>query len=721
MPGADGTFHESWYRISGRRVALRPQVRLTRRMFRGERWHVLHDPFGGQFFRLRPAAYEFVARLSGDRTVDEVWKECLRRFPDDAPGQAEAVELLSQLFQANLIRSDEPADSARLFERRRKRRRQEIGSRLLNIMFARFHLLDPDRFLVRALPFVRPLFGPLGLALWTIVLLLGLKSVADHAPEFREQSQGALAPGNLPLLYVALVLVKTLHEFGHAFLCRHFGGEVHDMGVMLLIFTPLPYVNATSAWAFRERWKRVLVGAGGMMIELFVAALAALVWGAVGPGALRALSYNMILVASVSTVIFNANPLLRYDGYYILSDLLDVPNLHARASRIWLHGVERYAFGMREAVAVENPAGTRREAVGLAVFGALAAVYRVIVFGGILLVVGRRFLLIGVAMAAVCAAAWVIAPLVKLARYIATSPRLHGVRPRAAAIVLAAIAAVVVGIGAIPFRVTARAPGMVRARDFTIVAAETAGALAEVLAPPGAWVEAGAPLVRLAAPELDFAIAAARAQVDEVEARLREALGARPANLQPLQSAHEAARARRADLEERREALVVRARHDGRWSAPGLEGAQGRWFARGAPIGALVDTRAAYFDAIISQSDAVGLFARPIRRAGVRLRGQAGRTVPAVRLDIVPGEQTLLPSPALGWAGGGEVAVDLRDGQGRRTVEPFFEVRAALPPDAPAALWHGRTGRLRLEYDPEPLIRQWLRKLRQLVQQRYQL
>ncbi len=138
--------------------------------------------------------------------------------------------------------------------------------------------------------------------------------------------------GNLVLLYLGLIFIKTVHEFGHAIFCRKYGGEVHVMGVMLMIFTPMPYVDATSSWSFRERYKRVLVGAAGMIVELFVAALATFVWAKTAPGTLHSLAYNMMFVASVSTLIFNINPLLRFDGYYILSDLIEIPNLNQRAT-----------------------------------------------------------------------------------------------------------------------------------------------------------------------------------------------------------------------------------------------------------------------------------------------------------------------------------------------------------------------------------------------------
>ena len=148
------TFSESWYRIASQKITLGPGVKVRRQNFRGQRWYVLDNPFQNQFFRLRPAAYEFVARLRPDRTVESVWQECLNRFPDEAPGQEAVIQLLSQLYFANLLQYDLPADSAQLFERYKRLKQRETRARLLNLMFIRIPLLDPDSFLVRTLPVV---------------------------------------------------------------------------------------------------------------------------------------------------------------------------------------------------------------------------------------------------------------------------------------------------------------------------------------------------------------------------------------------------------------------------------------------------------------------------------------------------------------------------------------------------------------------------------------
>jgi putative peptide zinc metalloprotease protein len=207
---------DSWFRIAGQRVALRPHVRVFRQRFRGERWFVLHDPFSNQYFRLRPAAWELVSRLSLDRTVDAVWNEVMERDPVEAPGQEEVLRLLAQLYRANLLHSTIAPDTARLFDRYRKRRQRETRAYLQNIMFARIPLFDPDGLLKRLVPLARPLLGVVGFALWLAVIVGALKVAIDHAGALRDQVQGVLAAPNLPWLYVGLVLVKLVHEFGHA-------------------------------------------------------------------------------------------------------------------------------------------------------------------------------------------------------------------------------------------------------------------------------------------------------------------------------------------------------------------------------------------------------------------------------------------------------------------------------------------------------------------------
>ena len=711
------TFSESWHRVAGVKAALRPTVAARRQKFRGENWYVLQDAFNNQFFRLRPAAYDFVARLRSDRTVEEIWREALEHDPENSPGQEEAIRLLTQLHYANLLFYDQPSDSDRFFERYRQRKQRELKSKLLAIMFVRIPLFDPDRILVQVLPYTRLLFSWWGALVWALVVGAAVKVCIDNADQLFAQAEGVLAPGNLVLLYAGMVIIKSLHEIGHALTCRHYGGEVHILGVMLLVFTPLPYMDATSSWSFRSRRERALVGAAGMVTELFIAALAVFVWAATGPGVLHSLAYNMMFVASVSTIIFNANPLLKFDGYYILSDLADLPNLYTRARRQWAYLFERYLYGVKQAVRV---ADSDREAQWLTVYGVASGAYRVLVFAGIILFVADKYLLLGVLMVAILIVTWVMVPPYRLVKYLATSPRIERTRGRAISATAGIVVAVLLLTAIVPFPNRFRVPGVVEAEHHSLVTAESGGRLEAVLATRGQFVEAGTPLVRLSDWELDNDLRALEAQWRQVLATEQWAMSQRASDLEPILQRKAAIDQQRGQLRERQDALTVRASRDGVWVAPGIHDQVGSWQHRGAAFGQLIDPSSYKFAAVVPQDEAANLFVDAIHRAEVRLHGRAGDNLPVADLEIIPFQSDQLPSPALSWLAGGDIETDDSDQSGTKSVEPFFLIYSKLPADV-VTFYHGQSGRLRLSLDSEPILVQLWRELRQLLQQRYQI
>ncbi|HEY1660828.1 MAG TPA: hypothetical protein VGI03_00270 [Verrucomicrobiae bacterium] len=717
----DKTFSESWYRVANQKICLRPVVKVRRQNFRGERWIVLENPFSNQYFRLRPAAYEFVSRLRPDRTVEEVWNQCLERFPDAAPSQESVIQLLSQLYFSNLLQYDLAADSAQLFERYKKRKQREIGFRFLNIMFARFPLLDPDRFLIRTLPVVGKLISPFGVVLWFLVVGFGLVIAADNFNALKVQGQGILATNNLILLYLGMIVVKGLHEFGHAYFCRKFGGEVHVMGIMLMIFTPMPYVDATSAWSFRECWKRVLVGSAGMIVELFFAAIAAFFWWKTGPGIVHALAYNIMFIASVSTVIFNVNPLMRFDGYYILSDLLEIPNLNQRAVMQMRYWAERFLFGVKN---TESPANTRREAGWLGTFCVTSWIYRAIVFSGVLLVVADRFLIIGIIMAIACLISWAVTPVVRFVKYLSSNPRLDRVRHRAVGVTVGIAAFLIVLLAVIPFPYSFRAPGIVVASERTQLVTLTEGRVVRLLVPSGTLVKKGQPLVEMTNPEQDQLLVSTRAHLEEIRTQLLQAMYTNAPDIAPLTSLQDSVAAQLKSYTRDADNLTVRAPHDGVWVSPQINEMVGSWVTRGTQLGLLANPAGFNFEATVTEDDARNLFARKIYYANVRLWGNAATELPVAGWRVIPGGQNNLPSAALGWAGGGDIPVAMDEGpqdQGTKSAEPFFEVVGKLDPQTDIGLFDGRSGKISFRLQAEPLLPRWLRSLWQLLQQRYQI
>lgn len=352
-----GTFSETWYRVSNAQLGLLPTVAVHKQRFRGQDWYVLRDTYTQRFFRISPQAYAFVSRLSPDRSVDEVWRECLELHPKDSPGQEEVLQVLGQLHHSNLLYYRTQPDSLAIFERYKQHRQRELMGKLLGFLYIRIPLWDPNDWLNRNRGLVNAMVSwPMAL-LFVLVMLGGVFAALQDTTRLFQQTQGLLSLDNLIWLYACIAGMKVLHELGHGFVVKRFGGDVHTMGVMFLVFVPLPYMDATGSWAFRSRGARALVGAAGIIVELFLAAIGAMVWAVTGDGLINSLAFNVMIIGSISSLLFNGNPLLRFDAYYVLSDALDIPNLYQRASQQWFYFADRYLLGTPK---VQSPARDRR-------------------------------------------------------------------------------------------------------------------------------------------------------------------------------------------------------------------------------------------------------------------------------------------------------------------------------------------------------------------------
>jgi len=713
------TYSESWHLVANLHLKLRSTIEVHRQFYRGEKWYVLKDPLNNRFFRVQPSAYDFVIRLNADRTVEEVWNACMEEFSQTAPGQSDVVMLLGQLYSMNLLDTDVSPDTRQIFSRYSLNRRKELQSQLMNIMFVKLPLFDPEKLLLRFSWLIHRLLSPSGAVVWIIMLLLAVKQVADNADIAFDSAQAVLAPGNLFLLYLALIFVKAFHELGHAVVCHHYGGEVHTMGLMFMLFTPLPYMDATSSWGFRNRLHRAFVGAAGMIAELFVASLAAVYWAVSGQGALHSLAYNIMFVASVSTVLFNANPLLRLDGYYILSDLLDIPNLHARSTEHLHYLLEHYIFKYAGA---QPSAKSRQEEIELTLYGIFSMIYKVMISLGIIMFIADKWMILGTILAIVGVFTGMVMPTIRMVSYLFLDSRLLQCRRRIVALSTLFIIALITLTVLLPFPHYHSAPGVVESFPDIKVVNMASGYVSEYLVKPGQYVAAGQPLVRLENREIDYTLRGAESRVVEIKVRQRQAVGKKISELQPVLKELQSAEAVLAELQHNEAELVVRARGNGIWIPVNKESVSGLWVERGRYLGDIVGGERFRFAAVVPQEEASELFETPVRSVEVRLWGEAYRVIKTEAVRFIPYQHEKLPSPALGQQGGGNIPVMLTAQQGAdNAAEPFFLVTAMLQKESGVHLFHGRSGNIRFSLSPEPLIVQWSRYFYQLFQKRYRL
>lgn len=711
-------FHsDAWYRIEQLVPRLSREAQVHRQRYRGNAWYVLRDPAGGRLHRFAPAAWLLVSLMDGQRTVDALWREAVARLGDDAPTQDEVLGLLSQLHQADLLLADVSPDVDDLLSRGRKQRRAVWLQNLSNPMSLRLPLWDPDAFLTRSLPAVRWLLTPAGLVLWLALLLPALVAAGMHWHALAGNlSDRALAPDNLLLLLVVFPLVKAAHEMAHGWAVKAGGGEVHEMGLMLLVLAPVPYVDASASTGFRSRWGRALVGAAGMMAELALAALAMGLWLLVEPGLVRSLAFNVMLVAGVSTLLFNANPLLRYDGYFILCDLIEMPNLAQRATRWWGWLVQRYAFGSRDA---EQPEEGPAEQRLLLVYGALSWIYRMLVVFGIALFIAGQYFFVGVLLALWGLGNGVVWPLVKQLRFVATAPVLARQRRRAVGVTAGVLALVLAAVLWLPMPLSTLAEGVVWVPEQAEIRARSPGTVLRLLAAPGAQVQAGQPVAELVDPSLWTEYDVQRARVDRLEVQVASERVDDRAQAAATATGLARERSALARLEERIDQLVLVAGTAGQLRVPRAADAEGRWLKQGNQLGYVLDGALRSARLVVTQDD-IGLVRHRLRRIEVRLADSPTQMHVAQIVREVPGGSDRLPSKALTPAGGGLLATDPSDQEGLRALNRVFVFELALPPEVGAPELGTRL-HVRLVHSPEPLAQQAWRRMRQLFLSRFDL
>lgn len=703
-------FSPLWHRVASLRPRLKAQVRLHRHRYRGQLWYVLQNQAAGFFHRFSPSAYAIIGLMDGRRSVQEIWDLALGRLGDDAPTQDELIQLLSQLHAADALQCDVSPDTTELFQHREQQQRQAWQRRVFSVFAWQVPLFDPERLLDRLRLLLRLVAGWPAVALWLAVVGLGVVLAAAHWAELSQDVlDRLLLPETLLILWLLFPLIKLLHEFGHAVAVKAFGGEVHEMGLMLLVLTPVPYVDASASWAFPSKWQRIIVGGAGMAVELFVAALALFIWLSAEPGLIHALAYDTIMIAGISTIFFNANPLLKFDGYYMLMDWLEIPNLRGRANGYLGYLCERYLFGHREA---EAPDVSARERVWFVIYALSSFVYRILVILAILIYLGEQSLLLGLFFAGMTGLTWLLGPAGKALGYLIASPRLRQVRVRAILTSTVAMAALVGALCLVPVPFRTMAEGVIWIPEEAVVRANADGFVEAVVAKPGVRVRRGELLVQCHDPELAAEIAKLEFQFEELDARYREQLPESRVKAEMILEERRYVTEKLARARERAGELSIRSRADGTFVLPRAADLPGRFIRKGERLAHVVDLETITIRTVVGQ-DAIALVRHLTEGVEVRLAERPDQALPASLTRVGPAASDQLPSPALGSQGGGRLALDPRDPEGRKAIQKVFQVELQLPANQGVLNVGGRVY-IRFDHGWAPLAQQWSRRARQL-------
>jgi len=704
---AEDLFDPHWYRIADLHPRLQPHVRVQRQVMRGEPWYVLHDPLGGRQFRLNFGAYRFVGLCDGRRSAQAIWGQLNDTLAEAAPTQGEVIRIVGQLADAGLLRTELQPDVEAMFEGQvRRTRKQTLGQ--LNPLSLRVPLFDPTPLLRPLEPLLPRLFSRGALLLWLLLLALAGLGAAIEGPRLMEEMADLTSSNRvLLLLWLAYPLVKLAHEFTHALAIRRWGGEVTRMGITLLVLTPVPWVDARDASTFPERHQRFLVSASGIMAELFLAALAFLVWRGSQPGPVHDFSLVVMLIGGVSTVLFNGNPLLRFDGYHMLCDAIGMPNLAQRSGAFWAYLGKRFLLRLSPT----PPVTSRRERRWLLFYGAASYLYRIFISLLILYwLLGLSRILFSIALLFIL---WslVIKPSGAMLRVIWSAEGDASQRRRARQLGLAWLTVAALLVGAFPLPHSIVADGVVWLPENAHVRAETEGFVLQVHRRDGDQVKAGELIMTLEDPLLEAEREKLQGQKDALMAKrfsiLIHAAGDAKSLADELASLEERLLRNAERIAQQR----IRAGVTGTLVLPLEQDLPGRFAKRGDNLGYILPADSVQVRAALPQTDAE-LARQRARAAQVWMIEQQTSLAANIRDKGLAAVSTRLPSVVLGDRGGGHIATDAEDPDGLTAAEPVLIIDLDVPAQTLARV--GAPARVRMDLGSEPLLSQlWLR-LRQV-------
>ncbi len=488
------------------KVKLRPDLIVQPQFYEGMTHYVVKDPIALKYFRFKVEEYFLLEQFDGKNTLQDVKRAFERKYRPQTISIDDLTRFAAQLHEAGIAQIDSPEQAKVLIKRRRKNRWRKVWQFFANILYIKLPIIDPERLLTGMYPYFKWIYTPYFIAASVGLMGAALTLVVSQWTTFYAQLpefQSWFNWWTIVNFWVCLALVKIIHEFGHGLTAKHFGGEVHEMGMLLLVLTPALYCDVTDSWLLPNKWHRIWISAAGIYVELFLASIATFIWFNTESGLLHSLSLATMFICSVNTVMFNANPLLRYDGYYVLADWLEIPNLRIKATQFFTYLIQEKVLGLEVPVQSYMPRSRRTLFVTYAVASYL---YRWIVSFSIIFFLNRFLKPHGLgsisAMLAIGSMVPLVAvPMFQMSKFMWTPGRMRKVKKARAAGFFAAAAALTAGILLIPTPLRVTGTLELSAEKPEMIYAEVPGRVVEYKVRDGDHVKAGDVLAVLSNPQ----------------------------------------------------------------------------------------------------------------------------------------------------------------------------------------------------------------------------
>src|SRR4051794_36281312 len=461
-------------------VKLRPDLIVQPQFYEGMTHYVIKDPIALKYFRFKVEEYFLLQQFDGKQNLQDVKRAFERKYRPQTITVDDLLRFASQLHEAGIAQIDTPDQAQALVRRRKKNQWKKVWQFLANILYIKIPIVDPEKLLTGMYPYFRWIYTSWFVAFSVGMMLAALTLVASQYQTFSARLpdfQSFFNWRTIVYFWCSLAIVKVIHEFGHGLTAKHFGGEVHEMGMLFLVLTPALYCDVTDCWLLPSKWKRIWISAAGIYVECFLASIATFVWWNTEQGLLNSLSLATMFICSVNTIMFNANPLLRYDGYYVMSDWLEIPNLRVKSTQFFSYLFQEKVLGLEIPVQSYMPRSRRSLFVTYAI---ASYIYRWIVTFSILFFLNQflkpyKLTSISRLLAISSLVPLIGMPIFQMAKFVNQPGRMRKVKKARAAGFFAVAAAIIAGVLLIPTPLRVQGTFVLTAAEPAIVYPEVEG------------------------------------------------------------------------------------------------------------------------------------------------------------------------------------------------------------------------------------------------------
>lgn len=690
---------------------IRSNIRFTFQIIKNVPSYIVEDPVNSRYYRIGVVEYKFISLLNGRKSVMDAMRMIADSLGEDALEHQEVVQILHWLGSVNLLhtnKQDSENEQEGLFG---------VSAGVSKIMFPRFPFGNPDKALSYVLPLFRPLLGIGFFLVWLVVVLLSAYLVFSQWPKFIHTANSVLVPQNWLHLMIVWVLLKVIHELWHGLVCKYHGAEVRETGILFILFLPLGFVDTSASWNIPSKWKRIHIALAGMKIELLIAAISGIIWSETSPGALNQICYEIIIMAGITTVFFNANPLMRFDGYYVLTDFLEEVNLYSRAGNYIKYLGKKYILGVKCSFVEESWSAKFL----LFLYGISAFIWRILIFTGIAIGASFLFLGVGLALAVIYAFTFLVVPPLKLFVYMFVGTKTE--RPpllRSCALLALFVYAIYASFYYITWQKSHQASGVVKYRDFQVERVYCPGFVNKIYVKTGDYVKKGKILFKLRNFEVMAEQKQLKIDIEQTKAKIRyyEQNDIVAAKIEEEKLIY--FKRRWKQQKKLINSLTIRASINGYVSSRNLQYLKNTFMPIGEDLVTIFDPKNVQLLVAIPQ-EKIEQYQILLREHDLNIYiPSLEKTFKGKLENITPQATRTIPHPALCVIGGGDILVQKSSSseENYQLVIPHFVAEISLPQKNSKDFKFGQRGYVRIYQEKETLgkivyyeIENWLREI----------